>query len=811
MCPAGWCKFPLKLTEEQKSKFESWHTSYHGTTIESVTSIVRDRTLRVPDNSEVFIRSGHSPNQFFVYTSPCLEYAAFGLYASPFSLPSSPLPANFRGVSSQGVDPTLLKLGEEVAAAPLSKGTVWQVSVQLLQKPNSFEVHCDTAGLRGKYLREDIPGREIEWRSSTRDSTIVTAVLLRQVRNPYMLKFPFPIITTSAERSFMRDFMEHGTYFRLYGKYLWFQPFSRHPPCRFPFHDDVSLAPPPRANLTGRDATRSLDRPNYERQLQPLCTNLETGHVTEEDCKEEKNQGFPQHVATRVARTTSIRGKLSKIYFPCEPSERVLSSFTSRTAQIEARKNWAVLWAPSEGLVEGVVRPYQCGQLDPLSQLPEPYSLATEPANVRNNRSKLLKYPTEFLSINQPSAALLPHCTSPTKRALLTIASPEGLSGHGVSPRQLVLQSPLASLRVSSTPSISLRCSQQQQTSKFSDPVVGQFNPPPRRRVVSSLLDVSLAKSSGYTPVLPPASSTANLNASMTVKSSPTPPPLSFADLSPTQKRGGETSKTSASHQSDPFIMHQATPRFFCKHDDAVSQQRAVFPSRPHSPVRRSTLIHPAGVSAVSAKRRHSFCSPRASTSIFQREAEHQVSSRCLSIQSAQIPAIQCCEPPSMISSSSSSSASSSRTAFSVPIQPSANSRVSLPTDIRRAHPMQTIPILTDSASNISVKRVTPLAYGKKNSPEKKPTNSHTVRSTPPHISSMKSNQPLSSFISKLTSNLMPSKTTASTSGSASHVTGTLTTNIKTIVAGPSTRKSPSFLSRLSPNRRKNVIIENRK
>ncbi|KAF8817715.1 hypothetical protein IE077_000640, partial [Cardiosporidium cionae] len=82
--PFGWSRYALHVDEDISDLISSWHVSYHGTTLESLRMIVKDGCLKVPDNREVFVREGHIPDLFYIFTSPSVIYAGFGLYASPF-------------------------------------------------------------------------------------------------------------------------------------------------------------------------------------------------------------------------------------------------------------------------------------------------------------------------------------------------------------------------------------------------------------------------------------------------------------------------------------------------------------------------------------------------------------------------------------------------------------------------------------------------------------------------------------------------------------------------------------------------------
>mmetsp|Transcript_46385 Transcript_46385/g.91524 ORF Transcript_46385/g.91524 Transcript_46385/m.91524 type:complete len:537 (+) Transcript_46385:261-1871(+) len=177
--PSGWVRFAVRLSMDELQKFGKWHVAFHGTTEQNVVGICRDRTLRVPDNKEIKIREGHIPDQFYFFTTPSVLYAAFGLYASPFKL----------------------------------DGSWWQVVVQVLQKPYSYEKMMETSGLASSNIVLDrFDNREVEWRSSRAKTTVAYGVLLRRIPNEEP-QGPYP----------------SGTFFKLNGQ-LWYQPFDGSPP-----------------------------------------------------------------------------------------------------------------------------------------------------------------------------------------------------------------------------------------------------------------------------------------------------------------------------------------------------------------------------------------------------------------------------------------------------------------------------------------------------------------------------------------------------------------------------------------------------
>ncbi|KAH7649737.1 hypothetical protein FG379_001967 [Cryptosporidium bovis] len=177
----GWSRYPLKLNTCEGEITKDWDLSFHGTTHEAIKSIVKDKRLVVPNNVTVHIRQGHIPDQFFIFTSPSLIYASFGLYSAPFKLKSSE--------------------------------KWWQIVVELIQKPGTYIKEWETSGLGTYKFDENIGNDELEWKSDKEMSNLVRAVLIREIENiePPICLYPI------------------GTYF-LHEKTWWYQPYDGNTP-----------------------------------------------------------------------------------------------------------------------------------------------------------------------------------------------------------------------------------------------------------------------------------------------------------------------------------------------------------------------------------------------------------------------------------------------------------------------------------------------------------------------------------------------------------------------------------------------------
>ncbi|KAH8741515.1 hypothetical protein FG386_003157 [Cryptosporidium ryanae] len=177
----GWSRYPIKLNIFETEISKNWNISFHGTTHEAIKSIVRDRRLVIPNNITVHIRQGHIPDQFFIFTSPSLIYASFGLYSAPFKLESSE--------------------------------KWWQIVVELTQKPGTYIKEWETSGLGMYKFDENIGNDELEWKSDKEMSNFVKAVLIREIENiePPICLYPI------------------GTYF-LHDKNWWYQPYDGNTP-----------------------------------------------------------------------------------------------------------------------------------------------------------------------------------------------------------------------------------------------------------------------------------------------------------------------------------------------------------------------------------------------------------------------------------------------------------------------------------------------------------------------------------------------------------------------------------------------------
>ncbi|KAF7457220.1 neuralized-like protein 4 [Cryptosporidium felis] len=174
---SGWSRYPIKLNSFEQEFVKNWHISYHGTTQEAIKSILKDKRLIVPNNRTVHIRKGHIPNQFFIFTSPSLLYASFGLYSAPFKLKSSE--------------------------------KWWQIVVELVQKPGSYIKECETSGLGDYEFDLNIGNDEIEWKSDKEMDNLIKAILVREIENTEPPICQYPI----------------GTFFQ-HDESWWYQPYD---------------------------------------------------------------------------------------------------------------------------------------------------------------------------------------------------------------------------------------------------------------------------------------------------------------------------------------------------------------------------------------------------------------------------------------------------------------------------------------------------------------------------------------------------------------------------------------------------------
>ncbi|TRY51669.1 Uncharacterized protein CTYZ_00003256 [Cryptosporidium tyzzeri] len=173
----GWSRYPLKISKFEEENVKNWDLSYHGTTHKAIKSILKDKRLVIPNNKTVHIRKGHIPNQYFIFTSPSLLYASFGLYSAPFKIKESK--------------------------------KWWQIVVEIVQKPNSYVKEWETSGLGNYEFDKYIGNYELEWKSDQEMGNLIKAVLVREIRNvePPICQYPV------------------GTYF-LHDDSWWYQPYD---------------------------------------------------------------------------------------------------------------------------------------------------------------------------------------------------------------------------------------------------------------------------------------------------------------------------------------------------------------------------------------------------------------------------------------------------------------------------------------------------------------------------------------------------------------------------------------------------------
>lgn len=173
----GWSRYPLKISKLEEENIKNWDLSYHGTTCEAIKSILKDKRLVIPNNKTVYIRKGHIPDQYFIFTSPSLLYASFGLYSAPFKIKGSQ--------------------------------KWWQIVVEIVQKPNSYIKEWETSGLGDYKFDKFIGNDELEWKSDEENGNFIRAVLVREIQNiePPICQYP------------------PGTYF-LHEDNWWYQPYD---------------------------------------------------------------------------------------------------------------------------------------------------------------------------------------------------------------------------------------------------------------------------------------------------------------------------------------------------------------------------------------------------------------------------------------------------------------------------------------------------------------------------------------------------------------------------------------------------------
>lgn len=173
----GWTRYPIKISKFEEENVKNWDLSYHGTTHKAIKNILRDKKLVIPNNKTVHIRKGHIPNQFYIFTSPSLLYASFGLYSAPFKIRESQ--------------------------------KWWQIVVEIVQKPNSYVKEWETSGLGGYEFDKYIGNNELEWKSDQENGNLIKAVLIREIKNiePPICQYPV------------------GTYF-LHDDNWWYQPYD---------------------------------------------------------------------------------------------------------------------------------------------------------------------------------------------------------------------------------------------------------------------------------------------------------------------------------------------------------------------------------------------------------------------------------------------------------------------------------------------------------------------------------------------------------------------------------------------------------
>ncbi|OII78026.1 hypothetical protein cand_036740 [Cryptosporidium andersoni] len=235
--PLGWSRYPLNSSFDEEILTKDWNLSYHGTTFEAIPSIIKDRRLRIPNNKTVHIRQGHIPNQFFIFTSPSLIYASFGLYSAPFQL--------------------------------LGDSRWWQVAIELLQEPRTYVKEWETSGIGSYVFDRHVGNDELEWKSSSEGSNLVRALLVREIPNeePAICRYP------------------SGTYF-LHERDWWYQPYNGSPPFWPNEIRSVCSCSVQRGKRDNGSLCPIMDKGNYKTKPN-LCTIVCGGDdITIKNCKD---------------------------------------------------------------------------------------------------------------------------------------------------------------------------------------------------------------------------------------------------------------------------------------------------------------------------------------------------------------------------------------------------------------------------------------------------------------------------------------------------------------------------------------------
>ena len=152
--PKGWsgfgAKFDPRLAHEKVEEiFNTYHVAYHGTSFDSIKSIIATGFAKPLPEDELIDRTIHipedHPKQYEIFTSPSPEYASLSkIFVSPFEF----------------------------------EGKKYQAMIQVYQHPDSYQKQGET--VEGRCTTEKyIPQSEIEWKTDVRNDVIPCRILIK--------------------------------------------------------------------------------------------------------------------------------------------------------------------------------------------------------------------------------------------------------------------------------------------------------------------------------------------------------------------------------------------------------------------------------------------------------------------------------------------------------------------------------------------------------------------------------------------------------------------------------------------------------
>lgn len=143
--PKGWFLLGLRVSDDMREVLEKWHLSYHGTRSSSIASIVKDGLLapgsETSEGYKVVIRTGHIPNERFIFSSPSPYYIAQPTYASPIS--------------------------------------GFQVALQCRVRPGTYTIQPETLAMRALAIDPVVGDDILEYVTTCEKDIAVTGVLIR--------------------------------------------------------------------------------------------------------------------------------------------------------------------------------------------------------------------------------------------------------------------------------------------------------------------------------------------------------------------------------------------------------------------------------------------------------------------------------------------------------------------------------------------------------------------------------------------------------------------------------------------------------